>query len=278
MWRRLLGRLGLAVSIAFLAMPAGAAEPQVYKLAVVPQFDLRRLQSVWGPIVEQLQNATGAKFELVLEPGIPAFEKGLQAVAYDIAYMNPYHYVIASKRHGYRAILRDVDEMLYGIVVVRKTSAVVDIHALDGLTVAFPSPNAMGAALIPRAEFATKFAIKVKEKYVKSHSSAYLNVLMGEADAAGGIKATFEQQPSEIKDGLRILYETDRYMPHPVAVHPRLSAVMAGKVQAELLALGARPAGAALLAEVPFRRLGIAVDSEYDQLRKLGLDAFYVEP
>jgi phosphonate transport system substrate-binding protein len=261
-----------------LAAPwARGAEPPVLTVGVVPQFDLRRMDAVWSPILRRLETATGARFTLALEPDIPAFERKLKAGAYDIAYMNPYHYVEASARQGYRAIIRDVAEPLYGIVVVRKDSPMTRVEELDGKVVAFPSPNALGAALIPRAEFVRKFHISVRERFVKSHTSSYMNVLLGQADAAGGVQATLEKQAPEVREGLRILYETDRHTPHPVAVHPRLSAEMAAKVQAAFLALGEDSEGRTLLAEIPIKQVGRATDGEYDRLRGLGLAAFAVE-
>lgn len=276
--RRTMVKTSLVVAMLFAwVSPGKADEPATYTIAVVPQFDLRRIEAVWRPIIDHLQTATGARFTLVTEPTIPAFEKGLHAGAYDFAYMNPYHYVVANRRQGYQALVRDVEEKLYGIVVVRKNSELTDVRMLDGRKVAFPAPNAMGAALIPRAEFARKHHIKITEVYVKSHDSAYLNVLLGQADAAGGIRATFDQQKPEVRDGLTIIYETERYAPHPLAVHPRVPIDLTARVLQALLALGAEPRGAALLAEIPVKSIGTARDSDYDPLRTLGLEAFYVE-
>jgi phosphonate transport system substrate-binding protein len=273
--------LGLMVAVALSLSPwsgpAMAAEQPVYTIGIVPQFDLRRIQAIWGPITERLQAATGARFKLALDRDIPAFEKNLHAGVFDIAYMNPFHYVVASHRQGYRAIVRDVEESLYGIVVVRQDSPISSLSMLNGKVVAFPSPNAMGAALIPRAEFARKYGIKVDERYVKSHTSSYMNVLMGQADAAGGIWATFEQQAPEIRSGLRVLHETERYTPHPVAVHPRMPEALSAKIQAAFLALGEDAAGRELVAGIPMKQLGRAGDRDYDSLRGLGLEAFYVE-
>lgn len=277
-----MGRMMTRVILAAAALigwnaQAEAAEPATYSLAVVPQFDLRRIEAVWRPIIDHLQSATGARFILVTETAIPVFEKGLHTGAYDFAYMNPYHYVVAHQRQGYRALARDVEEKLSGIVVVRKNSGLTDARMLDGRKVAFPAPNAMGAALIPRAEFSRKLRIQITELYVKSHDSAYLNVLLGQADAAGGIRATFEQQKPEVRDGLTVIYETGRYTPHPLAVHPRVPAEMAEKVQRTMIALGATPKGDTLLEGIPIKTIGVAVDGDYDALRTLELEAFYVE-
>lgn len=254
--------------------PAWTAD---HTVGVVPQFDLRRIQAIWGPILERLSAAGGDRYHLVLEPDIPSFERSLSAGSYDFAYMNPYHYVVASARQGYRPLVRDAAAPLYGIVVVRKDSPITDIRMLDGKSVAFPAPNAMGAALIPRAEFERRFGISIRPVYVKSHTSAYMNALLGEAAAAGGVMATLETQTQDIRDGLRVLYETERYAPHPLAAHPRVPDAAAKRLATALMALEADEAGRALLAEIPVKHLGSATDADYDRLRRLGLEAFYVE-
>ncbi|OAN46674.1 phosphate ABC transporter [Paramagnetospirillum marisnigri] len=259
-------------------LPLRAAEPPTYTLAVVPQFDLRQLESAWRPIIERLEASTGVRFVLVTEQSIPLFEKGLHAGAYDFAYMNPFHYVLANRRQGYAALVRDTETPLSGLVVVRKDSGITDVKALNGRKVAFPAPNAFGAALIPRAEFVRKFGIQITESYVRSHDSAYLNVVLGLADAAGGIRATFERQKPEIREMLRVVHETAAYTPHPLAAHPRVSADLVSRVKAEMLNIGRDPAMAPLLAAIPIKTIGIAADSDYDSLRILGLEAFVVEP
>lgn len=271
-------RTALIVVMLVLAATQGSpARGAEYTVGVVPQFDLRRIQAAWAPILERLSSGGGDGYRLVLEPDIPTFERALSAGAYDFAYMNPYHYVVASTRQGYRPLVRDIAAPLYGIVVVRRDSPITDVHMLDGKVVAFPAPNAMGAALIPRAEFARRFDISVRPVYVKSHTSAYMNALLGEAAAAGGIKSTLDAQAPEIREGLRILHETERHAPHPLAVHPRVPADAAERITAALLAFETDPAGRALLAEIPVKHLGPAVDADYEKLRSLGLEAFYVE-
>jgi phosphonate transport system substrate-binding protein len=61
--------------------------------------------------------------------------------------MNPYHAIRANKKHGYAPLVRDVGRSLFGIIVVKKDSPIETVSELDGEIVAFPAPNALGAAL-----------------------------------------------------------------------------------------------------------------------------------
>lgn len=272
---RIPSALGTIVATFLSLSSAWAAE--TISVGVVPQFDLRRISSVWRPLLDGLERQTGLTFRLDVPPSIPAFEKSLMAGEYDLAYMNPYDYVVANKRQGYVPLIRDFGGDLSGIVVVAKDSPLSQVEQLNGKVVAFPSPNALGAALLPRAEFARKFHIAVTEKYVKSHSSAYLAVILGEADAAGGIATTFDLFPAESRQKLRIIYQTASFPPHPLAAHPRLSAAQRDAIVQAFLTLAGTPEGRQRVAEIPMRDPRPASASDYAGLHRLGLQDFYVE-
>jgi phosphonate transport system substrate-binding protein len=265
--------------ILFLILPgtAAASDPTpTYTVGVVPQFEIRRIREIWEPILAAVSDRTGIGLTLVGAPGIPEFEAGFTAGAFDFAYMNPYHLIVANREQGYRPLVRDVGRTLYGIIVVRKESPLQEVAELDGKTIAFPAPNALGAALIPRAEFARKFHIDVTPRYVKSRTSVYLNVVTRRTDAGGGVQKTLEQQDRLVRDALRVLYRTGEVAPHPLAVHARVDTSVAEAVQRAFLELGASDEGRDLLAEVPIRRIGRATLEDYAPLAEMGLDDFYV--
>jgi phosphonate transport system substrate-binding protein len=255
---------------------AGHADEKVYSFGVVPQFDARRIQGIWQPILKDLTQETGIKLRLVNSPTIPVFEKSFSKGEFDFAYMNPYHMIVANQTQSYLPLIMDNGRQLYGIIVVRKDSPIVDLQGLNGKTIAFPAPNSLGAALIPRAEFARKFKIKFTPKYVKSHTSVYLNVMLRQADAGGGVQKTFASQKEAIQQSLRVLYETKRVNPHPVAVHPRVSAKEAEQIRLAFLAMGETQKGRDMLKKIPISKVGPASMANYIPLKSMGLEEFYV--
>ncbi len=270
-------RTGLILVLWLLLSGSGLSAQPAYSLGVVPQFDQRRLHDAWTPILEAVEAESGVRLELAGSPDIPAFEDGFSTGRFDFAYMNPYHMLVAHDVEGYLPLARDVGRQLYGIIVVKKDSPLQSVADLAGKRVAFPAPNALGAALIPRAEFARQFKIEIEPRYVRSHSSVYLNVAMGLTDAGGGVQKTLEQQKPELRDKLRVLYQTAKVAPHPIAVHPRVPQADRGKVLNALLKLGETPAGQRLLQAVPMKRIGAATLEDYQPLREMGLADFYVE-
>ncbi len=261
-----------------LCLPASSvASDKVYKLGVVPQFDSRRIKKIWQPILDTVSERTGIHLELAGSANIQAFEKQFTAGEFDFAYMNPYHLLKAEQAQGYQPLLRDIGRMLYGIIVVRRDSSIEQVTDLSGKTVAFPAPNALGAALIPRTEFGEIYKIDIAPKYVRSHDSVYLNVLMGQAVAGGGVQKTFNKQPDNIRNALKIIYQTQKVAPHPIAVHPRVPEKIKDGILKAFLSLGNTNEGRAMLKEIPINQVGKAVSEDYEPLKYLGLDKYYVE-
>lgn len=268
-----------ACSLAFvlcIAAPVEAAE-KTLRFGVVPQFDARQIQMIWRPVLDALEEQTGIHFELVGSPSIPDFEKQFMAGEFDLAYMNPYHLLKAHEAQGYLPLVRDVGRTLFGIVVTRKDSPVRDVKDLDGKTVAFPAPNALGAALIPRAQFGESHKITIHPDYVKSHSSVYLNVVTGQAVAGGGVQKTLQSQPQNIRDALKIIYRTPQVAPHPVAAHPRIGRGTRDRISQAFMQLGNMQDDSELLARIPMKQVGRATLDDYEPLKQMGLDKYYVQ-
>ncbi len=262
-----------------LAMAVGnpAQADRVYTVGVVPQFEARALAEIWVPILEELETRTGLKLKMVGSPRIPEFEEGFEAGDFDFAYMNPYHMLVANNKQGYLPLVRDGGRELFGILTVRKDSPIKSVAELDGQIISFPAPNALGAALLMRADLDSIHNIKFEPIYVSTHTSSYLNVVLGRAAAGGGVMGTFNKQKDEIKDGLRILYKTRRMPPHPIAAHPRIPADVREKVRKAILDMAATDEGAKLLSKVPMRKAIEASLNDYSPLLEWGLENYFVQ-
>ena len=267
----------LITSSGVLLNTAVADEGPVYTLGVVPQFDSRKILSIWRPILDEIEQQTGIRIRLEGSSSIPKFEKEFQAGKFDFAYMNPYHMLIAHNSAGYQPLVRDHGRQLHGILVVRKDDPIADLSDLQGAMVAFPAPNALGASLMLRAELQGARQIDIEPNYVKSHTSVYLNVVTGMAAAGGGVQKTLSQQPAEIRDQLRVLHRTTKVAPHPLAVHSRVPTKLGERVRQAFLSLGESEAGRAMLSKIPMKQIGIATLDDYRSLEKLGLEPYYVK-
>jgi phosphonate transport system substrate-binding protein len=254
-----------------------ASQSAEFSIGIVPQFDSRKIEEVWSPIIKEIESKSGHRLTLRGSPSIPEFESRLYKGEFDFAYMNPYHFVQAHRTQRYSALLRDHAEPLQGIIVVRTDSTLNRIEEIHGKKIAMPAPNALGAALIPRAEFARKFKITPEILYVKSHASVYRSVVAGTVEAGGGIQSTLEAESPPIKSQLRILYKTAELPTHPIAAHPRVPAAVVKQFQEIVIAYANTTEGRAQIAKVPIIKIGLSTTSDYKVLENMRLDEFFVK-
>lgn len=271
---KLFKRIILSKSLAFMFFsPVIFAE--TFTVGVVPQFDIKTIYSIWQPILNVIEQKTGHKFVLKGSKDIPTFEKDFSMGVFDFAYMNPYHYTIS--KH-YQPIIKDHGRKLYGILTVSADSNMTDISELNDQTIVFPAPNALGASLMIRSELVQKYGISFTPKYVNTHSSVYLNVALGLASAGGGVQKTYNQQNDDLKAKLKVLLKTDTVEPHPFVARKDLDPKWVEEVISAMLEMGQNVEENQLLAKVPFKKIGIATDADYEQVRNLNLDRYYVSP
>ncbi len=265
--RRLLW-VGLAAAPA-----AGFAQqaPTALTFGIVPQQAASRLAEDWGPLLAELGRRSGVALVFRTAPNIPVFEERLAKGDYDLAYMNPYHYVVFHSGAGYQAFAREQERRLKGILVVRKDSAYHKAADLAGKTVVFPAPAAFAASILPQAEFG-RLKIPIETRFVASHDSVYRAVASGLQEAGGGIQRTLETMPADIRDALRVLAETPAYTPHAFASNPRVPAAVVAKVLAAMASLAGDEVGQRLLAALAFKGIVAAQDREWNDIRALDID------
>lgn len=253
------------------------ANAEKYIVGVVPQFEARRIHQIWAPILEHLQKETGHEFELLATPTIPEFETEFLAGRFDLLYLNPYHLIMANDSQGYVPLVRDVARQLYGVLVSKKDGPIQTVQDLQGKVLAFPAPNALGASLQMRQELHDLFGLSFTARYVKTHDSAYLNVILNQAAAGGGVQKTFNRQDQRLRDQLKIIHKTKPVAPHPIAAHPRIDAAVREQITATLVAYGESEQGKAQMSKIPMRKAGRADLADYQILREMNLERFYVK-
>ncbi len=259
-----------------LALPS-AQSAEAYSFAVVPQFDQRKLFTIWKPIIENVSKRTGIQLNLVATLTVPEFEQELSKGSFDFIYANPYHVLREESRQGYIPLVRDKTP-LRGILVVARDSAFKTPADLDGQQMAIPSFNALGASLLLRADLAQVFKVKVNPVNVKTHSSVYLYVANGLIPAGGGVEKTLQEQEPAIRDLLRVLYTTREMPSHPIAAHPRVPPKVQQAVRQAILELDGNEEGRKLLSEVPIQKAVATSMKDYTPMRSWGLSNYWVEP
>lgn len=260
-----------SLCLAGVLKPAPAlADTMVF--GVVPQQSARKLAQAWGPILNYLSEKTGDDYSFATATDIPTFEKRLLEGVYDIAYMNPYHYVVFEEASHYRAFAKQAEKEIVGLIVVNKDSQISTLEDLQNLPVAFPSPAAFAASVLPRAELKRR-GINIEPRYVSSHDSVYLNVAKGFFAAGGGIGRTLNNFNPEMRDHLKVLWKTEGYTPHAFAASPNVLPDKMTRLQSAMMAMHLDEQGRALLAKIGFNGIEAATDADWNDIRALELKA-----
>ena len=274
---------GISVSALLLSAPTFAADQQhaalgdaattdarILTFGIVPQQSASRLARMWGPLIERLGSDLGMTVQFRTTKDIPTFEACLARGAYDLAYMNPVHYTIFSDATGYQALAHQSEKRLRGLIVVRKDSPIQSLEDLQGTKVAFPSPGAFGASVVPRAEMRGR-GIDFDPQYVKSHDSVYRAIIAGLMPAGGGVLRTLNAISDEMRSQLRVVYQTEGYTPHAIAVRTDLPDDLRVEIQNLLIRISDE--APELTKSVGMKGFETASHEQWDDVRRLELDA-----
>jgi phosphonate transport system substrate-binding protein len=261
----------LAISLLIWSTGTLWAQQPTYTVGIVPQQSASRLAKLWIPILQALEKQTDFKLQFSTAKNIPTFEDRVFNQQYDFAYMNPYHYVVFSQKPGYRAFAREEGKTIKGILVTRKDAGVEAIEQLQGQKLAFPSPAAFAASVLPRASL-TKSGIDFTPQYVSSHDSVYRAVAKGIFPAGGGILRTFNNLPEDVKADLRVFWTTAEFTPHAFAARPGIPAAHVAQLQQAMRNLLQSTEGKEVLQAVNFGKgLRFAEDRDWDDVRALNI-------
>ncbi|MGI3094912.1 phosphate/phosphite/phosphonate ABC transporter substrate-binding protein [Vibrio diabolicus] len=265
---RLHKRIFTLLMVLCIWSPSVVAQPSIV-FGVVPQQSATKLVQQWQPLLQRWGDLAGVEIKFATARDIPTFEARLMAGAYDIAYMNPYHFTLVNQKPGYTALARAKNKRITGIIVARRGKS-VSLDELQDKTIAFPAPRAFAASIITQSELAQK-GIKFTPKYVGSHDSVYLGVLKGLYIAGGGVKRTFESLPSEIKDQLSIIYTTAGYTPHAIAVSNNVDEEITLALRKAISQLNDDPKAQESFTLLNIDGLQLAQDQDWQDVVQLGI-------
>lgn len=264
------------IGLLLAATGASAQTPAKYRFEVVPQYNATDLHKDWLPLLARISRDTGITLELKLSPSIPKFEDEFGKGTPDFAYMNPYHAVMARQAQGYVPLVRD-SKPLSGILLVRRDSPYQTVQDLHGLVIGFPAPNAFGASLYMRALLTENAKIQFETQYIQTHSNVFRHVVRGIAAAGGSVGAAFEDEQPELREQLRVIYQTPAVASHPIVAHPRVPERVHQAVASAFMALTADEAGQALLNAIRTPHpVAANYERDYLPLEKLKIQKYVV--
>ncbi len=262
----------LLVGWAGLSAPgtAGADQPApTYVFAVVPQAPPVVMSGLWSPIVERISRETGVQLQVKLYEGIEAFDADLAAGVPDFAYVHPEQATRAHRAAGYRPLVRN-QEAIRAVLFVERGSPYRSLFSLAGAEVALIGPRSF-CSITLRRELR---GLGIVPRYVGTAANAYKQVVVGLAPAGGVLDYTLGGASPDVREKLRVIYESPPLAPHPVIANPRVPRALADRIAGSFLALPRTEEGSRLLKKVHMDApIGADYERDYAPLERVLGDA-----
>lgn len=210
-----------AAALLLAAANAGVVQAAGLSFGVFPQLSVRVLVETYQPLAAHLSESLKQPVNLESAADFTIFHMRTVGGEYDLVLTAPH---LAWKEGNYRPILI-FEEPAKGYVVVRADSTYRQLKDLRGGSIATPDPNAIIKIRLDRdlAKTGLVSGRDIKMTSVGSHTNAATYVVEKQADAALVGIFPFLRLPKDVRDGLRIIAETDDLPSHVFLVHPRTS-------------------------------------------------------
>ena len=185
-------------------------------VGVHPLYNPARLFEVYGPLIDLLNvRIPSVHFELEASRNYTEYDRKLYARHFGLALPNPYEIVLSIGR-GYHVLAKaDNDDQFLGLIIVRRGSPITQPADLKGKAVSFPAPSALAATMLPQQFLRDHGGLSLDDyqvRYVGTHESAMMNVVLGTTEAAGAWSSSWtafqKRQPAEAAK-LRPIWKTD---------------------------------------------------------------------
>lgn len=228
--------------IAVLVVPFVASAAEL-KFGLLPRLSEKEMVEGFTPLAKYLEKELGVKITLVIPKDFDTWTKDAKAGAYDIAYTNPYLYVVVKKDVKIAEPLviasePEIGKQLFGTIIVKKDSPIKNIADLKGKTIAATDPGSAGAYLVQMLML-QKAGLKkddVKLIFEKKRDPVADAVLTGKADA-GFIRDDDVEKLKAGADKFRKLGKSDPIPNWPIFISKKMDPAMAAKLKASLLKL-----------------------------------------
>lgn len=246
----------------------------VIRFGVLPLQSPTKLARMFMPLLDYLKDKTGKEIAFITAPDFTRFMQRYESGYYDIVYSNPYQYVRARNKQGYRVFARVAGEPFTGLFIVKRGGSIREINSesLKGKTIAFVHPYACASALMSTAYLIEKGVDPSRDmsiKYVGSQDSVILSVKNGMVDIGVTWRPSLRLMES-LKNDIEVIAETFPQPQMPISVHPRVSTETELTIRNLLITLGDSEEGRGILnaLELPMG-FAEASDEEYEDVRTL---------
>jgi phosphonate transport system substrate-binding protein len=231
--------------VLYLFLAASAAAETTYSFGVLPQRSATLTAQYWNPILKYVGDKCGLTLELGMKKSAEEFSEAEARGEFDFVYSNhifiPSHAVAA-----YRVIGRAAGEPIHGQIVVSDTSAVKNLHELNGRETGFPNKNAFVGYAAPMSALLLA-GLTVTPVFGGNQEGVMAQLRAGSIPAAAVNSRVMKEYAARESFKYRVLWTSEPYLEIPVAVHPRVAEPVAKAVRDALIGMSHEAEGLKIL-------------------------------
>ena len=272
----------LAAASAMSPLPA-FAQDRALILGVFPRRNIKTTFRLFTPLAEYLQQVLQREVRIETAKTFSDFWGSVKQRRYDLVHFNQYHYIVSHLHYGYDVILKNKElgkSTIAGSIIVRKDSGINTVTDLKGKVILFGGDQrAMQSYIsaiwllkqggLERGEYIEKFAINPPNTIISTFFKR------SDASGSGDVVMQLDNVTKRIDiSQLKFLVKTEP-MPHlPWAVKSDMDVESKQKIIQALTDLNKSESGKRILKNAQLDALVPAIDSEYDQHRKIITDIY----
>lgn len=248
---------------------------EVYRFAIHPLHNPRKLSEAYQPLIDHLNHELkNVQIELEASRDYSSYERKYNDRKPAFLLSNPWQTLQAIKV-GYHVIATAGDAADFkGVFIVRKDSGIKKPADLKGKIVAYPSPTALAAAIMPQYYLHMK-GIDVNRDinniYVGSQESSIMNVYLGRSSAGATWPLPWrlfqKDHPGEAAQ-LEMIWETPILINNAIMVRDDVPKIVSENIRKMLLNLTKSPEGKLILLNMETSAFETAEDANYEHVRK----------
>lgn len=247
----------------------------VYRFAILPQYNPQLLSRLYTPFMDYLSaRIPDATFAMESSATFAAFERKISQRATPFVLANPYHTLLGIQS-GYSVFAKQADDQEFrGLLLVRRDSTIHSPADLRGKRIAYPSPTAVAAAMLPQA-FLQAHGIDVmhdtQTEYVGSQESTILALSLGQVDVAASWPPAwraFQQLHPQQAAAIKIMWQTANLPSNSLMARNDVAPELVSQLQQVIFDMPDNPEGRAVLKQMLTDSFTIASNATYDSMRE----------
>ena len=228
---------------------------------------------VWIQIFKHIENESGLSIQFEPASSQLDFELKLAKSYYDLAMVSPMQFNAFRDSPGYQAILKRKSQPIRSIIFVKKNGGIKSFSKLRDSIIAFPNPLNFESSIVPR-ESLKRLKFNIIPQFLPSEDAVYKEVIREQYIAGAGTHENFLAQGIEIRNSLRIIWDSPGFSPHAFVAHPSVSFLSLVKLKRAFVSM-IKDENAKRLLPYIFVDNGfeVARNSDWDEVQLIDLEA-----